>query len=176
MPKRKQHFDHNAISQKLPDSKYLDGETPMDVKARLRRCRRMVREGKFKKADRALDQGKVADLNIHGNWQKTKSKFPRAKPLQIENRKQITPKLRLTKEQVKAVLERINRKSCCGLISIHNFIFAWGIQHDSVYKLSEALWHLARVITTKGVPEPIGIILRYATGVPLGKEKDNECT
>ena len=57
-----------------------------------------MKNGYFKKADQALNGGKIADLYKNNNWNKTKSKFPNKIRKRNKNNN-IKPKWNLNQEQ-----------------------------------------------------------------------------
>ena len=164
-------YNTNNIARNINDYKYADYETAKQIKERINRCCKLAKKGKWKKANDALDPGIVADLNKNNNWQKTLKKFPQRAPI-VQDHRDITPKWRLTEEEVRTILKSINTKSVGGPCGINNALLKWIVERDDTYKIVKLFRLIAKMIVEKGLPRKIRDIIFFARGLPLAKEKN----
>ena len=164
-------YNTNNIARSIDEFKYHDGETSAMIKQRIKRCCKLARKGKWKKANNALDSGVIVDLNKNGNWDKTKSKFPHRDEIKVDN-SDVAPVWRLSEEKVLEMLKLINATSVGGPCGINNALLKWMAERDDTYKIARIFRHVAKVIVEKGIPQGIRDIMFFAKGLPLGKEKD----
>ena len=71
-----QYIDVNKLTQTLRDIKYDEYEDIYIWKSRLKRAIYYCKQGKFKKANQALEPTHICNLNINGNKAKLLSKLP----------------------------------------------------------------------------------------------------
>ena len=168
MNRHKMPADINSIAINVSNMKYYDDDDVGTIKHRMKRCIKKAQRGQWKKADSALGEGAIVDLNINDNWSKTKSKFPKAQPI---TRQYPEPKSKwhLNAKEVHEILLRIPSKSCGGNVAISNELLTWAIKHDAVYGFESAIISLSKAMVKKAMTGFPRSLFLYSKGLPLGK-------
>ena len=117
-----------------------------------------------------MDDGIIANLWIHDNYNKTKEKFPQREVLKPSNNK---PKaeFRLDHNEVYEIIKRINPKSKGGNLGIDNEVILWILDNDQC-SFIPVMHKVTKMIIENGVPRQIRDLLLHTRGMPLGKEKE----
>ena len=148
--------------------KYYEDDTNHTVKNRLRRCIKRAKRGQWKKADAALGDGVIIDLNINDNWNKTKSKFVSIQPI-----KRIFPEPKsqwnLDAESIHKILDNIPSKSCGGNVAICNDVIEWAIKNNALYGIEQAFTTLAKAMAKKAMSGVLKRLFLFTKDLPIGK-------
>ena len=152
--------------------RYGDYDETDDIKRRVKRAIKLCSEGRYKKADQALDAGIICDVDKERIWNITKSKFPQKPLIKQQNNNINKPTFKLTEDETLALFKQINPKSKGGKYGINNDVLLWAIEREEKYGLNKVVRKLAKEITENGLPTQISTILYQARGIPLSKEKN----
>ena len=152
-------------------TRLLKGDKSIDIKNRIKRCIKESEKGRDKKADMALNDGKVANLYINNNWKKTQDKFPEGNDIKYDDNEP-KPKFNLKESDTKEILRNLNSKSKGGKIGINNDFTLWMVDNDDIYEINKSIYNLTKEIVINGIPEVVRTLMTHAGGLPLGKEKD----
>ena len=80
-------INENILSQKINKIRYGEYDNNKEIKQRIKRCIKETKKERFKKADEALNNDKIVNLDINGNLEKVKSKFQNKSKIKIQNKK-----------------------------------------------------------------------------------------
>ena len=95
-------YNLTLLNEQYVDMKYYDTDFKGNILRRLKRCKNLAAAGYWSKADRALHDTTISDLNFTGNFDKLQSKFSRKPPIALrEPRHEPSAKWRLDAENVK---------------------------------------------------------------------------
>ena len=112
-------INKQLLQQKINDIKYCEMETSQQIQNRLKRAIKLTKKGLYKKADKALNDGILVNLNINDNFNKLKSKFPRKQKI-TRKRPKVKPKFNMLYTSAIDIIKTINAKSAGGKITISN--------------------------------------------------------
>ena len=161
-------IDLNAVADNIDQTKYHENDDEYIIKNRIKRCINKAQRGQWKKADAALGDTTLVDLNVNNNWQKTQSKYTTSQPI-IRTHPEPRSKWHLKATEVDKILKNIPTKSCGGNLAVNNEMLMWAFSNDDIYDIVDTIRQLAKKMITKamlGVPRKLFL---YKKGVPLGK-------
>ena len=142
-------LDINAIADDVEAMKYFEGDNTNTIKQRLKRSIKKAKKGQWRKADAALGDGAIVDLNINDNWTKTQSKFPASTPI-TPIPTTTRPKWHLKQTEIAPILNKLPQQRCGGNSSIINDILFWAINNNNIHGFQNALSNLARTMNNIG--------------------------
>ena len=102
----------NELTQNINKYKYDDNDTVDDIKYRIKRCIKLAKQNKFKKADNALNPTKIAVVNKPELMRSLLSKYPMESPLIINDNIDIQPQYRLDRQSIVHIMQNLNKQSC----------------------------------------------------------------
>ena len=141
---------------------------------RLIRAEKLVKEGYWKKADKALNDGKMLDLYKNGKWELLKTKFPNENGKKLEMRK-LSHEIELDEKEVKQIIINMNKQGSAGMDGIENKTVIWMAINNATTKITQAVVKLIKKIVTKGLIDSVReLIGNCEKGIPLAKEKNGE--
>ena len=164
----------NNLVQNIDEYRYNEDDDINDIKSRIRRCIKLAKMNKFKKADAALNPSKIADLNKPEIWRSLLSKYPDESPLIMNDNINIQPQYRLDRATIIKIIQNLNKQSCGGPGGLTNELLIWMAEKEGDCDIAGALNHFARTHICKGLPIQMRKLLMYAKGVAFLKERKND--